>query len=181
MLTLQLEKRQFYDGVNEIFLYSKAQTVRLEHSLISISKWEAHWHKPFLPGPKGPGMSGYHEELYYIECMLIGNIDEQVPTIILLDHQKTIHDYIGNPQTATTIHRIGNRPPNTKTVTSELVYYWMIKFNVPFECEKWHFNRLLTLIDVCNVSESQGVKGNRMNALESARYKYELNRQRQGL
>lgn len=176
MLVIHVDEYEFYDGVNEVFFYTKAQDVKLEHSLISISKWEANFGKPYLPSHLNEGMSGYHEELHYIECMIIGTVPEYIPRLILQNHKKEVVDYIASPNTATKIYRLGDAPKSRQTVTSELIYYWMIKFGIPFECEKWHFNRLLTLIDVCNVKENSDK--NKMSTMDSAKYRYHLNRAR---
>ena len=124
-------------------------------------------------------MAGFSEELYYISCMIIGNVGEHVPTLLLQNHLDTIRDYIGDAQTATTIHRMGPTPPSRQVVTSELIYYWMIKFGVHITAERWHFNRLMTLIDVCNVKEGSG-KDAKMSTQEAAVYRHQLNKARRG-
>ena len=176
MLEIDVEKHEFYDSAQEMFFYTQPQRVKLEHSLISIAKWESHWEKPYFPSYGNPGITTPEEELYYVECMIIGKTQEFIPMALLQHHSSEIYAYIERPNTATTIHRIGDRPVKQHTITAELIYYWMIKFGIPFECAKWHFNRLLTLIDVCNVKESG--KANKMSALESARYRQQLNEAR---
>jgi hypothetical protein len=153
----------------------------MEHSLISISNWEAIWHKPYLPSIHTPGISGHKEEVSYIKCMIIGNVDEDIPNVLLNTHSSEIQDYISNPYSATRSFLVGEKPKQQlprKTITSELIYYWMIKFGIPFTCEKWHFNKLLKLIETCNVQESQNTKAGRMSHTEAARYRHELNKQR---
>ena len=176
MLEITLDEIEFYDPRQEIFFYTRPQIVKLEHSLISISKWESKWEKPYFPGPGHPGISGYVEEVEYISCMIIGN-NKDVPSNVLFErHGEEIFNYIENPYSGTKIYRVENRPIKQQTITSEIIYYWMIKFGIPFECEKWHFNRLLTLLDVCNVKES--AKSNKMSGFESAKYRQELNKAR---
>jgi len=181
MLVIHVEAQEFYDGYKEMFFNTKPLTVRLEHSLISISKWEAHYQKPFLPSPTRKGMSGEREELYYISCMIIGSVPDYVPEVIKRTHRAELEEYIGNPHTATTIHRHGMTPPARSTITAELIYYWMIRFGIDISCQQWHFNRLMTLIDVCSLKEQESNKkgsGNKMNALESAQYRQDLNQAR---
>lgn len=176
MLEIYVEKHEFYNSLQEMFFYTTPQLVKLEHSLISISKWESHFEKPYFPGPGHPGISTPEEELYYVQCMIVGKTQDYIPTALLQSHSKTIHEYMERPHTATKIHRINQRPVSPQTITAEIIYYWMIKFGIPFSCEKWHFNKLLMLIDVCNVKEAG--KGNKMSALQSARYRQELNKAR---
>lgn len=178
MLTITIEEQEFYNADTNMFFKTKPQTVRLEHSLISISKWESFWKKPYLPSRLSPGISGSKEELHYLKCMILGNEpSDHVITTLQMNHRKEITDYIGDKQTATIIHRIGEKEIKPgATITSELIYYWMIKFFVPFECEKWHFNRLMALLDVCALKE----KGNKNNLsrVDSANWRHKLNEER---
>ena len=182
MLTLNIEKQKFYDSNEERFFDSKAMTIQLEHSLISISKWESIWCKPFLP-VKGfvDGISNFEEELSYIECMIVGRVPEHMPLLIYQKHGPEINRYIQHPSTATTIYRQDQNSRSTKIVTTELIYYWMVRFQIPMECEKWHINRLLMLIDICNVKEKQAAGKNSMTPRDAARYQYELNKARRGV
>lgn len=148
MLIIKLPEQEFFDQSTSEFLSCKACTLKLEHSLISISKWEEKWKKPFLTDKeKTPA-----EFIDYIRCMTI-NQDVPEEAYALLGHEnvKKIEAYIQDPATATTV--IDLRKSNGKKSeipTSELIYYWMISNGIPFECEKWRLNRLLTLIKVCN-------------------------------
>jgi hypothetical protein len=181
MLTIEITELEFYDSAKEMFLYTKPVTVRMEHSLISISKWEAIWEKAYLPTPGVvPGLSGIDEERSYIRCMIIGEVSEHVPAVILQNYGEVVRNYIEKTHSATTIHRRGIQRPNRSVVTSELIYYWMTKFSIPFECERWHFNRLLMLIDVCNVKEASGTKGGKLSTKEAAKYMSDLNKARKG-
>ena len=179
MLTINVEKQEFYDDVKEVFFYTKPIRVQMEHSLISVSKWEAVWEKAYLP-TKGvvPGMSGFEEERHYISCMIVGKVPKHIPNTLFQNFDKEISAYINSKQSATTIHsRGGNRPPSRQVVTAEVIYYWMIKFNVPFSCERWHLNRLLTFLDVCNVKENTG-KGSKLSSAEALNYQQQLNQAR---
>lgn len=146
MLKIDIPEREFYDEKTERFGKIKATRLYLEHSLISISKWESKWHKPFFDSDKTT-----EETMDYIRCMILNReIDDDSIVVNLLtrnDIQK-INDYINDPMTATTIKDDGKRG-RTQKITSELIYCWMVQFNIPAEYEKWHINRLIMLIRVC--------------------------------
>ena len=146
MLKIEIPEREYYDEKTERFGIIKGTTLYLEHSLISISKWEAKWHIPFFDSEKTN-----EQTIDYIRCMILNReIDEKSFYINLLtvDDIKKINEYINDPMTATVITDDGRRGRNQK-VTSELIYCWMIQFNIPAEFEKWHINRLIMLIRVC--------------------------------
>lgn len=163
---------EVFDEKTELFIKIPCQTLKLEHSLLSISKWESKWKKPFLSktDKKSP-----EETLDYIRCMTINNVDESVYNYLSSSTVSAIQDYINDPMTATTIGNLPNERPSRAIVTSELIYYWMFSFGIPLECEKWHLNRLLTLIKVCNIKSS---KPKKMSRKEVIRQQSELNRAR---
>lgn len=139
------EQKQEFVHIDEF----KGCTLNLEHSLISISKWEAKWHIPFLSSNKTE-----EQTLHYIKCMTINQgINDSVYDYLTPDNIKDISEYINDPMTATTVKDTGGKK-NREIVTSELLYYWMIALNIPFECEKWHLNRLMQLIAVCNAKNT---------------------------
>ncbi|NCU31628.1 MAG: hypothetical protein EOM23_01530 [Candidatus Moranbacteria bacterium] len=150
MLTIKIPKRRFWNSDIEEFVNTKEYTLSLEHSLVSVSKWEAKWHVPFISDDK----KTQEQTLDYIKFMtLTQNIDDNVYTLLTKENFKEIDDYIANKMTATWFAEpIGPkpRPIRKKVITSELIYYWMISLEIPFECQKWHLNRLLTLIKVCH-------------------------------
>lgn len=151
MLQINVPAREFYDEVNERFINVKETALTLEHSLVSLSKWEQKWCKPFL----GKDNKTNEEILDYIKCMtLTQNVDPNVYLALSNENITMIREYIDNPHTATTIKENPNAPKSHEIVTSELIYYWMIALNIPFECQKWHLNRLLTLIKVCNIKNA---------------------------
>ena len=130
------------------FVYGKEQTIKLEHSLVSLSKWEAKWRKPFLTKTE----KSREEELDYIRCMTIGQPSDPGVYDRLTDEQlKQIAEYIDSPMTATTFSEDKRSKPNREIMTSEVIYCAMIQNNIPAEFEKWHLNRLLTLIRVCSI------------------------------
>ena len=136
-----------YDEIHNLFLPpTKEQTLSLEHSLVSLSKWEAKWHKPFLSRePKT-----MEESIDYVRCMtLTQNVDPRVYMALTPQLLAKVSAYIDESMTATTLPK-GDKPPSREIVTSEVIYYWMISYNIPFECQKWHLSRLITLINVCN-------------------------------
>lgn len=146
MLKITIPAVELYDEVNNEFITSKERTLQLEHSLVSVKKWEAKWHKPFLVDKD----KTREESVDYIRCMTVTqNVDPDVYNFITNEHIRLVNEYIGEPMTATTIKK-GKRSPNREIVTAEIIYYWMISLNIPFECQKWHLSSLLTLINVCN-------------------------------
>ena len=153
---------------------SKEQTLQMEHSLVSLSKWESKWHIPFL----GRDEKTFEQTIDYIRCMTLNkNVDPTVYKFLTKENIAAINEYIGDPMTATTFREERVNGPNRETPTSELIYYWMIALNIPFECQKWHLNRLLTLIRVCNIKNqppkkmSQREIMSRNAALNAARRK----------
>lgn len=139
------------------FFNTKEQTLQLEHSLVSLSKWEAKWNKAFLTKEqKTP-----EQVLDYIRCMTITqNVDPDIYNALTDENIEAINKYIEAPMTATSFYDKGAKKSN-ETVTSELIYYWMIALNVPMECQRWHLNRLLTLIRVCNIKNTPPKKMNK--------------------
>lgn len=166
---------KFNEETNE-FIYKKEQNLVLEHSLVSLSKWESRWHEPFLSSKKENKTN--EQIIDYIRCMtLTQNVDPSVYYDLTPDNYKKIQAYIDNTMTATTFNHLQQNKPSTEVITSELIYYWMIAYNVPVEFEKWHLNRLLTLIKVCSIKNTPPKKMskreimNRNAALNASRRK----------
>lgn len=148
MLRITIPAQELWDSDKQEFIYTKEQVLQLEHSLVSVSKWEAKWCKTFLSKKE----KTYEETVDYIKCMTITqNVDPDVYNYLTEENMKEIDNYISAPMTATWFSDERTGSANNEQVTSELIYYWMIALNVPFECQKWHLNRLLTLIRVCNI------------------------------
>lgn len=178
MLEIHIIDVEFWDNTKEEFIKIKPTTVKLEHSLISISKWEAIWEIPYLPVKgKVDGVSGPEQERSYVECMIIGKVPSYIPDLLYQNYSKTIRNYIESLQSATIIRRRGKQRPNREVITTELIYYWMSKYNIPSEYEKWHFNRLLKLLEVCAIKETPA-KSNRVSRREAVNDIYRLNAQR---
>ena len=172
MLCIKIPAQEFWDENSNEFIHTKETTLTLEHSLVSISKWESKWCKPFLS--KEPKTT--EETFDYIKCMtLTQNVPPETYRLLTNENILEIKEYIDNPHTATTFHTNQNGPKSNETVTSELVYYWMVTLNIPWEAQKWHINRLLTLVRVCQIKMappkkmSQRDLMNRNAALNAAR------------
>ena len=172
MLQIVVPGTELYDESTETFIQTKETQLKLEHSLLSISKWESKWCKPFLSNDK-KNLHTSAEMLDYIRCMTLNTVPKNVYTALTPNNKRTIQQYMNHPMTATTI---SNREKRTskEIVTSELIYYWMITYQIPFECEKWHINRLLMLINVC------GARNNpkKMNKREVMMQNHALNQAR---
>ena len=175
MLEIIVPGREFFDEDKNEFVTTKSTKLTLEHSLISLSKWESKWEKPFLSSDKS-----VPETIDYIRCMtLTQNVDPLVYNALNNENVQDVVKYIEAPMTATKV-KAQKHARNSETVTAELIYYWMIALNIPFECQKWHLNKLLTLIEVCSVknqpqkkmSRSEILRSNReLNAARRAKYK----------
>lgn len=162
MLTITIPAIEMYDEVNNEFIAtSKEVSMQLEHSLVSISKWEATWQKPFL----SKETKTIEESIDYIKCMTITqNIKDEVYRLITDNILRTVSEYIENGMTATRITK-NNKSTNKEIMTSEVIYYYMTELNIPFECQKWHLNRLLTLIDICSIKRTAPKKGSQKELL----------------
>ena len=148
MLQIVIPGQELWDEQKQEFINTKEQVLQLEHSLISLSKWEAKWCKVFLSRQE----KTQEEIIDYIKCMTITpNVGPEVYNHLTRENIKEIEDYIAAPMTATYFSSDNAGKSSREQVTSELIYYWMIALNIPFECQKWHLNRLLTLIKVCNI------------------------------
>ena len=151
MLTITIPAQELFNDRTQRFFTTKEQTLVLEHSLVSLSKWESKWHKPFLT----PNEKTTEETIDYIKCMTITqNVDPTVYNFLSQSNIQEINNYIQDPMTATTFHNDNQQGRAKEVITSELIYYWMIALNIPMECQKWHLNRLLTLVRVCNVKNA---------------------------
>lgn len=176
MLKIVIPGIELYDEEKEEFINTKPQTLHLEHSLVSLSKWESKWNKPFLTKDN----KTYEETIDYIRCMTITqNISQDTYRLLTHENIQQVNDYIELPMTATVINKQQKRANKeiitAEIITAEIIYYWMISLNIPFECQKWHLNRLLTLINVCNIKNQPSKKMskrdilNRNKALNKAR------------
>lgn len=164
MLQIVTPNVELWDERTESFFEVKSQRLQLEHSLVSISKWESKWNKPFLTNEEKTD----EETIDYIRCMtLTQNVKPIVYETLSNDNIVAINNYIGSPMTATIITHQENRSGAREIITSELIYYWMIALNIPIECQKWHFNRLMILIRICNIKNQPPKKMGRNERLRN--------------
>lgn len=147
MFQLTIGGTEYYDEKENRFVTTKPKMVKLEHSLRSLAKWESKWKKSFLSSKK----MTREESLDYIWCMEVtGQVEREVFDLLLPAQIDQIDKYIADPMTATTINRRKNGPTSRKIITAEIIYFWMFQNGIPMECDKWHLNRLLMLIEVCS-------------------------------
>ena len=174
MLRITIPKSSFFDERIEEFIYVEETTIILEHSLASLSKWEQKWLKPFNDGRS----KTVEEMIDYIRCMTITqNVNPLAYLGINDEIIELVTTYINAPMTATTFRSI-NKNGNNKgkvgreIITAEIIYYWMFSYNIPLECQKWHLNKLLTLIRVFNVKNTPQKK---MSNKETIKHNQALN------
>lgn len=171
MLKITIPSIELYDDVNATFITSKEQTLQLEHSLVALSKWESKWRKPFLSNEEKTTA----ETIDYIKCMTITqNVDESVYDHVSNDNILAVQEYILSPMTATTFAN-GDKKVSREVITAEIFYYRMITLNIPFECQKWHLDRLITLMNVCSIKNEPPKK---MSKSEIASRNSSLNKSR---
>ncbi len=172
MLKLTVLGQELYNEVTEEFSTQPDVVLELEHSLVSLSKWESKNQKPFLaPGEKTP-----EEIIDYISCMIISpEVNSEILFRMSQQNLEDIRNYIDSKQSATTFGEMPQRPSRVEVVTSELIYYWMVAFTIPPEYQYWHLNRLFALIRICNVKNS---KPKPMSKNEIAMRNREINEQR---
>ena len=163
MLTLTIPEKEMFNEADSSFIIYPETELHLEHSLISLSKWESKWKKPYL----GKEEHSKEEILDYIVCMSMDkNTNEEVIRNLDFEHYKKILEYIGDPHTATKVYdRRPNRGGKSEIYTSEVLYYLMIYYGIPWAAEKWHLNRLITLIKVCGIKGGTTNQAMDMNAI----------------
>lgn len=171
MLTIRIPEYQEADIWNDkIKKFVKIEafkgcTLMLEHSLISISKWEMKWHVPFISKENRTE----EQTLHYIKCMTLNTVPSNTYDHLTVKDINDISDYINDPMTASLVKDIPSKKGKSETVTNELIYYWMISLQIPFECEKWHLNHLLQLITVCNVKNAPPKKMGKRETMDMYR------------
>jgi hypothetical protein len=172
MLHVVVPGQEMYDEETETFSTPVAAEFDIEHSLVSLSKWESRWEVPFLATPQ----KTTEQVLGYIQMMVVG--PEPAPEVfqqLSNDNLLAINTYIGAQMTATWFNEPKHVKNSPEVITAELIYYWMIALGIPFECQYWHLNRLMTLIKVCNIKNQ---KPKKMSAREAAAQQRALNAQR---
>lgn len=147
MLTIHIPETELFDDNTQKFVYVEGVTITLEHSLVSLSKWEQTWEKPFL----GKDPKTNEEFLDYVRCMTVSpDVPKSVYFAITQTDMNRIGDYINAKMTATWFAETPNRR-QSEVVTNEIIYYWLVALEIPFEVQHWHLNRLLTLVRVANI------------------------------
>lgn len=157
MLRVVVPKREFFDEENSRFIYSDEVVLELEHSLASLSKWEAKWKKPFLSNKADKTKE---ETIDYLKCMTLNEVDDSVYETLPPEVLKQIEEYFQDPMTATTFSD-DNTPPSREIQTAEILYYWMIELGIPLEAEHWPLQKLTTLIRVCSIKKGPEKKMSR--------------------
>ena len=172
MLTITVAGKEMYDEGAQSFITEGGVNLELEHSLVSLSKWESEYEKPFL----GATQKTAEEVVGYVRCMTITpNVPPELFHELSEDNLREINAYIDAKMTATWFNEKPGAPKTSEIITAELIYYWMTVFQIPFECENWHLNRLFTLIRICNIKQA---KPKKMSRTEIAQRNRELNAQR---
>lgn len=170
MLEINVATEESFDEERNVFVVTKSFRVGLEHSLVSASKWESLWKEAFL----GKKEKTAPQTLSYVKFMILN--DELPPGVfhkLIENHLQEVETYIADSMTATKLYSDPNAPQSRETITTELIYYWMISLNIPVEFQHWHLNRLITLIRTVNLKNAPKRK-------MSAKERRDLNRARLG-
>lgn len=172
MLIITVPGVESFDDKSQEFVTVGEVQLELEHSLISLSKWESTFEKPFL----GEEEKTTEETIGYVKAMLLTpDIPPEVFSRFSQENYNQLNEYIAKKMTATWFREMPQSRSRGEVITAELIYYWMIALNIPFECQHWHLNRLFTLIKVCNQKNSPQKK---MGRREAAAQQRSLNQQR---
>lgn len=162
MLTVIIPEGESFDKVKDEFVTLDSVTLTLSHTLVSISKWESKWLKPFLSELQRTD----EETLDYIQCMSSSHINPETMARLGNVELGIIRDYIQAPMTATVINDKG-KGGKAEVITSEIIYYWMVALNIPWECQHWHLNRLMMLVNVCNIKNTPSKKMSKKETMSS--------------
>lgn len=171
MLELHVLMSESYNEDTEEFITDIVK-VQLEHSLVSLSKWESHFEKPFL----GQSEKTTEESFWYIRAMVLTpDVPQEVFDNLTAEHYDAVNKYVTAPMTATTFREEPNKKRNQEIITAEVIYHWIISSNISWDCQYWHLNRLIALVRVCNAKNTPAKK---MSPQEIARRNRDLNAQR---
>lgn len=165
MLILQIDRpREIYNDVTEEFVTVRPCTIKMEHSLLAIARWEEHYHIPYLTKEQKTG----EQIVYYLQSMVLNPEEADFNAFYALtkEEMERIQTYISDVHTATTVTHRGKKGNSGEQITSELIYYWMSASQIPYECETWNINRLLKLIEVASVKNGPQDKMSKRAVLE---------------
>lgn len=177
MLKLIVHGEESYDEVKNEFIVTESFELELEHSLVSLSKWESIFKKPFL----GKDNKTADETIAYIMCMMLDDtVDTKIVDKLSQQHINIIRNYIEETQSATTINNNNSGGPSRQIITSELIYAWMVNYRIPFECQHWHLSRLLMLINVIHIQNQPQKKMSKKEILNRNRALNEQRRKAMG-
>lgn len=172
MIRIVIEGIEVFNDEDQTFDTIDGAVLDLEHSLISLSKWESKHQKPFLSS----GERTREEVFDYLKAMIVTpNVDPDVLNHCSPEDLESIQKYIDSTQSATTFGTMPERRGPGEVITSELIYYWMVAYSIPSEYQYWHLNRLFALIRICNIKNSKPTKVSRT---EIAKRNREINEQR---
>lgn len=172
MLSIIVPGKEHFNEETQEFETRGDVVLHLEHSLASLSKWESIWEEPFLSN----GQRTTEQLISYVECMCVCAVSSsEVFSRLTEENVESINAYLDSKQSATRITEIKNQAPSREVVTSELIYYWMVSYRIPFECDQWNLNRLFTLIRICGIKNT---KQKPMSKAALAARNRELNAQR---
>lgn len=173
MLKIKVPITEGFDDEKQEFVVVDSFELELEHSLVSLSKWESKHEKPFL----GDTEKTEEESLDYLKCMALNEVPDEIWLKLTAENFEEINKYVNAKMTATWFNESPNqqKPANKEVITAELIYYWMVSLQIPFECQHWHLERLITLVKVCNLKNQPDKKMSRQEAVQRHR---ELNAQR---
>lgn len=165
MLKLIVGQQEAFDENLDAFVLTGGHEILLEHSLVSVSKWESKWEKPFLDSHE----KTIEETQYYLECMCLDDVYHQHLAKLTQADMAQINGYLESKGTATWFSDNTSAPPSREVITSEVIYYWMTALNIPMECETWNLKRLMTLIRVANEKNQPEKKTSRAETMQRHR------------
>lgn len=175
MLEITIPKQELFDDSEQRFVTRPEVTLVLEHSLVSVSKWESKWEIPFLSDTERTDA----QTLDYVRMMTLSpDVSPEVYNRLSSENYAEISNYLNAKMTATWFNEPKKPVGRKEIITAEIIYHWMIALSIPFECQHWHLSRLLTLIKVCNEKNTPEKNRKKMSKSELAARNRELNAQR---